>query len=31
MWPDFTDADFEAALHDYANRERRFGAVKQAV
>jgi undecaprenyl diphosphate synthase len=30
MWPDFTDADFEAALHDYASRERRFGAVKQA-
>jgi undecaprenyl diphosphate synthase len=26
-WPDFTRADFEAALSDYAERERRFGAV----
>ena len=27
LWPDFTGADFEAALHDYAQRKRRFGGV----
>jgi undecaprenyl diphosphate synthase len=26
-WPDFSRADFEAALLDFAERERRFGAV----
>ena len=25
LWPDFTDADFDAALAAYASRERRFG------
>ncbi len=27
LWPDFSRADFEAALADFAARERRFGAV----
>ena len=27
LWPDFTEEDFMAALHDYSNRERRFGKV----
>lgn len=27
LWPDFTGADFQAALHDYAQRKRRFGGV----
>jgi undecaprenyl diphosphate synthase len=31
MWPDFTEGDFDAALQDYAARERRFGAVSRAV
>jgi undecaprenyl diphosphate synthase len=31
MWPDFTENDFEAALHEYAGRERRFGAIDRAV
>jgi undecaprenyl diphosphate synthase len=26
FWPDFTPDDFDAALEDYARRERRFGA-----
>jgi undecaprenyl diphosphate synthase len=30
LWPDFTKADLQAALDDYAGRERRFGAVKAA-
>jgi undecaprenyl diphosphate synthase len=25
LWPDFSSADFAAALHDYAGRQRRFG------
>jgi len=29
LWPDFGEADFEAALAEYARRDRRFGAVKQ--
>jgi undecaprenyl diphosphate synthase len=29
FWPDFTPDDFRAALDDYANRDRRFGGVKQ--
>ncbi|MDP2587869.1 MAG: undecaprenyl diphosphate synthase family protein, partial [bacterium] len=24
-WPDFSDADFEAAIQDYQSRSRRFG------
>lgn len=28
LWPDFGRADLEAALADYAGRERRFGGVK---
>jgi len=27
LWPDFTKADFHAALEDYRNRNRRFGGV----
>ena len=27
LWPDFTDADFEAALREYQSRDRRYGAV----
>ena len=27
LWPDFTGADFQAALHDYTQRKRRFGGV----
>lgn len=27
LWPDFGERDFERALQDYANRERRFGQV----
>jgi undecaprenyl diphosphate synthase len=27
MWPEFTGADLEAAVNDYYQRERRFGAV----
>ncbi len=27
FWPDYTEADFLAALEDYARRERRFGRV----
>jgi len=27
LWPDFTPADFDKALSDYANRKRRFGGV----
>lgn len=28
LWPDFSRADFEAALADYSKRERRYGALK---
>ena len=28
LWPDFTEADFDLALTEYARRERRFGLVK---
>jgi undecaprenyl diphosphate synthase len=31
MWPDFGEADLEAALADFHNRERRFGAVPAAA
>lgn len=27
LWPDFTEADLDAALEDYRNRERRFGGL----
>jgi undecaprenyl diphosphate synthase len=27
MWPDFDEADLEAALDEFRHRERRFGAV----
>ncbi|WP_414703611.1 isoprenyl transferase [Pseudalkalibacillus sp. SCS-8] len=26
-WPDFSEADFDSAIHDYQNRGRRFGGV----
>jgi undecaprenyl diphosphate synthase len=29
MWPDFGEADFDAALADFSGRERRFGAVPE--
>ena len=28
LWPDFTEADFDRALDEYARRDRRFGLVK---
>lgn len=28
LWPDFTAADLDHALQDYASRERRFGAIQ---
>ena len=31
LWPDFGDADFTAALHWYASRERRFGRVPESA
>ena len=30
LWPDFGHQDLEAALEEYAGRERRFGGLKQA-
>ncbi len=30
LWPDFSPQDLEAAVRDYASRERRFGAVSAA-
>ena len=30
MWPEFTPADLQRAIHQYSRRERRFGAVPQA-
>ena len=29
MWPDFDEADFEAALNEFSHRERRFGGVPE--
>ena len=29
LWPDFSKADLEAALLEFASRERRFGALSQ--
>ncbi len=31
LWPDFREADFEAALDAYATRSRRFGGLAQSV
>jgi undecaprenyl diphosphate synthase len=31
MWPDFAEADLEAALREFRSRERRFGRVPQAA
>lgn len=31
MWPDFSEADFDAALEEYGRRERRFGGVPEVV
>jgi len=31
MWPDFNEADFDAALDEFTRRERRFGGVPEAV
>ena len=28
LWPDFTERDFDAAMKEYARRDRRFGLVK---
>ena len=28
LWPDFTERDFDAAVEEYARRDRRFGLVK---
>lgn len=30
MWPEFSEADFDAALAEFCHRERRFGAVPDA-
>ena len=29
LWPDWTEADFEAAVADFQKRERRYGGVPQ--
>jgi undecaprenyl diphosphate synthase len=29
MWPDFEEADLEAALDEFSHRERRFGGVPE--
>lgn len=31
LWPDFTVADLDNALNNYANRERRFGGITEGV
>jgi len=31
LWPDFTPADFHAALEEYAGRERRFGQTGEQI
>jgi undecaprenyl diphosphate synthase len=31
MWPDFDEADFQAALHEFSRRNRRFGGVPGAA
>lgn len=30
LWPDFGKEDLEQAIHEYASRDRRFGAIKQS-
>ncbi len=30
LWPDFTTNDFDKAINDYQNRDRRYGAVESA-
>ncbi|NLE41380.1 MAG: isoprenyl transferase, partial [Lentisphaerae bacterium] len=30
LWPDFSEADFEAAVEEYGRRTRRFGGVEPA-
>ena len=30
FWPDWTEEDLKAAVEDYGNRDRRFGALKPA-
>jgi len=30
-WPDFSEADFHAALNDFASRERRFGRISEQL
>jgi undecaprenyl diphosphate synthase len=31
LWPDFDRASFEAALEDYAQRERRYGKTSEQL
>ena len=31
LWPDFTREDLYAAIHDYQNRERRFGMISEQL
>jgi len=31
LWPDFTEADLEKAIKDYAMRVRRFGRTKEQL
>ena len=31
LWPDFTGADLDLALRDYAGRERRFGKTSEQI
>jgi undecaprenyl diphosphate synthase len=31
LWPEFSDADLDEALAEYARRDRRFGALKEPV
>jgi undecaprenyl diphosphate synthase len=31
LWPDFDETDLDAALADYAGRERRFGHTSQQI
>ncbi|NPA43479.1 MAG: isoprenyl transferase [Chlorobi bacterium] len=31
LWPDFTKADFEAAVRDYLKRERRYGKTSEQI
>jgi len=31
LWPDFSEADFDAAIEEFSNRNRRFGGVKNVT